>query len=91
MTKQHKRPGVMIYFDIRPCLGRLSLEEIGLLFESIIDYGEYGVEPDLDGALGMAWDFMRLRVDYDSRRYDEVCEKRRAAAVKRWDNANVFK
>ena len=34
-----KQPGVMIYFDIRPCLVRLSLEEQGQLFRAILDYG----------------------------------------------------
>ena len=28
------KPGVMFYFDIRPCLKRLSTEEKGLLFEA---------------------------------------------------------
>ena len=34
-----KQPGVMFYFEIRPCLGRLTPEEKGVLFEAILDYG----------------------------------------------------
>lgn len=43
-----KRPGVMLYFDLRPCLKALSLEQKGLLFDSILSYGEIGVVPQFD-------------------------------------------
>ena len=48
----------MFYFDTRPCLRRLTIEEKGLLFEAVLDYGEHGVLPEFDGALGVAWDFI---------------------------------
>ena len=64
------RPGVMFYFDIRPCIRRLSLEDKGQLFEAILDYAENGIEPELDGALGVAWDFIQPRIDLDSEQYE---------------------
>ena len=48
------KPGVMFYFEIRPCIKRLTLEEKGQLFEAILDYGEFGAIPKVDGAVGVA-------------------------------------
>lgn len=79
------RPGVMLWFDLRPCLKRLSLEEKGLLFECILDYAEYGAVPELEGMTGVAWDFIQPRIDRDAERYEEVVENKRRAARKRWD------
>lgn len=82
---EKERPGVMLYFDLRPCLKRLSPEEKGRLFEGILDYAEYGVLPELEGMLGVAWDFIQPRIDRDAERYEEVVENRRRAAHKRWE------
>lgn len=77
------KPGVMLYFDIRPCLKRLSSEEKGLLFEAILEYGEHGIDPEFDGMLGIAWDFIQPGIDRDSDRYDhQVLQKRYAAFVR---------
>lgn len=77
------KPGVMFYFETRPCIKRLSLEEKGALFEAILDYGEYGTLPEVDGVLGVAWDFIRPRIDLDSGRYDDrVTQSRYAVAVR---------
>ena len=77
------RPGVMFYFDIRPCIRRLSLEDKGQLFEAILDYAENGVEPELDGALGVAWDFIQPRIDLDSEQYELKVETSQYAAFSR--------
>ena len=82
---EKERPGVMLYFDLRPCLKRLSLQEKGLLFEAVMDYAQYGEVPLLDGMAGIAWDFIQPRIDRDAERYEEVSERRRQAAKKRWD------
>lgn len=77
------RPGVMFYFDIRPCIRRLSLEEKGLLFEAILDYGEYGEVPSVDGAWGIAWDFIQPKIDKDGEQYEsKVKQKQYAASVR---------
>ena len=79
------KPGVMFYFDVRPCLKRLDNESKGKLFEAILDYGEHGIVPELDGMLGVAWDFIQPRVDRDEDKYQEKCENNRKAANIRWD------
>lgn len=77
------KPGVMFYFDVRPCLKRLNSEEKGLLFEAILEYGEHGTEPDFDGAIGVAWDFIKPGIDRDSDRYgNQVLQKQYAAYVR---------
>jgi len=81
-----KQPGVMLYFEIRPCLERLSMDQQGQLFRAILDYGEWGVEPDFQYMLGIAWDFIKPRLDRDREHYEEVCEKRRQAILSRWEN-----
>lgn len=77
------KPGVMFYFDVRPCIKRLNLNEKGQLFEAILDYAESGIEPELDGALGIAWDFIQPRLDQDTERYgNRVLQKQYAAFVR---------
>lgn len=78
------QPGVMLYFDIKPGLKRLSLEEKGKLLTAILDYAGDGLLPDFDGALGVAWDFIAQRVDADAARYQAKCEQSKAAALSRW-------
>ena len=77
------KPGVMFYFEIRPCIKRLTLEEKGQLFESILDYGEYGAIPEVDGAVGVAWDFIQQRIDRDTGRYDEKVDQTKYAVAVR--------
>ena len=77
------KPGVMFYFEIRPCIKRLTLEEKGQLFEAILDYGEYGAIPEVDGAVGVAWDFIQQRLDRDTGRYDERVEQTKYAVAVR--------
>lgn len=78
-----KQPGVMFYFDVRPCIKRLNINEKGLLFEAILDYSELGVEPNLDGALGIAWDFIRPKLDRDAARYGKQVEQKQYAVFAR--------
>ena len=77
-------PSIRERGHIRPCLKRLTNEEKGILFEAILDYGEYALEPELDGVLGIAWDFIQPRLDRDRERYEQIAEKRKAAANTRW-------
>lgn len=77
------KPGVMFYFDVRPCIKRLDATEKGLLFEAILDYGEFGVVPELDGVLGVAWDFIQPKLDRDNGRYDKQVEQRQYAVYVR--------
>lgn len=77
------KPGVMFYFDVRPCIKRMDTNEKGRLFEAILDYAEFGIVPDLDGALGVAWDFIQPKLDRDAGRYDRQVEQKQYAVFSR--------
>lgn len=64
-----KRPGVLLYFDIRNGMKRLSTSDKGRLFDAILDYAENGVVPDFEGGLGVAWDFIVQKLDKDAETY----------------------
>ena len=87
MTVDAKKPGVVVYFDLRPALRRLSDEEKGRLFDAILSYGETGEEQELDGAVAIAFDFVKPRIDADADAYSRKVERRQAAANARWANA----
>lgn len=75
------RPGVMLYFSLRPALKYLNDEQLGQLLRAILDYAEYGEIPDfLDPLLAMAWSFVVSGVDRDWEAYKEKIEKRKYAA-----------
>ena len=79
-----KKPGVMIYFDIRRMLKLLPDSEKGKLFEAILDYGETGCTGELTDTLRIVWPLIQHRLDTDSLRYAEVGLKRKYAAYVRW-------
>ena len=88
-----KQPGVMLYFEIRPCLERLTMDEQGQLFRAILDYGEEGIEPNFNYMLGIAWDFIKPRLERDRERYEERVRQCEEAARRRWEkhaNADAF-
>lgn len=74
-----KEPGVMLYFELRPCLAHLSYEEKGQLLEAILAYGEDGEVPALGDRLEIAWPFVRQRIDADNEKYHAKCERAREA------------
>lgn len=77
--KGEGRPGVMLYFDIRPAIQRLTMEQRGELFTAIMDFAELGNVPELDGVLGMCFDLIRPKIERDGERYKEVRAQRRYA------------
>lgn len=79
-----ERPGVLLYFSLRPAIKRLTLEEKGALFEAILDYAQNGVYPDFDGVLGICWDFVQPLIDADGEAYRDKCEKAKKAIETRW-------
>lgn len=84
--KESGRPGVMIYFDTRKALSRLSLEQKGVLFDAILDFAEFGTEPELDDLTGMCFDFIRPKIEWDAKKYTETVWKRKYAAYVREAN-----
>ena len=84
------RPGIMLYFELRKPLAWLSDAQKGKLFDAILEYGEFGVVPEFDGMLAMAWGFIQPRLDKDcesyenskaQRQYAAFCKKRSASGL----------
>lgn len=81
-----KKPGVMLYFRWRNSLRLLNHQQLGQLFAAILDYGETGQQLQSDDPfLLFAWNAILPDMDNDTRRYEEVVEKRRQAANRRWE------
>ena len=78
-----QKPGVMLYFELRPSLRRLSSRERLALYDAIMDYGEWGVVPDFTGKLAVAWDFVQPKLDRDDEAYLRNVQQRRYAVYVR--------
>lgn len=78
------KPGVMVYFEMRPLLERLSNNDAGILFRAIMDYGATGCIPELPESLFIVWPLIQMRLDMDNERYLDVVNKRKYAAYTRW-------
>lgn len=78
-----QKPGVMLYFEMRPSLRRLSNRERLALYDAIMDYGEWGVIPDFTGKLAIAWDFVQPKLDRDDEAYSRNAQQRRYALYAR--------
>ena len=65
------KPGSILYHDNICALKHLSNEELGRLFLAILQYGQDGTEPQFEGALAMAWAFIKPKLDRDEERYQE--------------------
>lgn len=77
------RPGVMLYFELEGPLKLLSYEEKGRLLDAIMTYGKYGVLPEFDGMLGMAWAFVQPLLDRDGERYAKQVSQKQYAVFSR--------
>lgn len=84
-----KRPGMMIYFDQWEYVATiLAPEQFKRLFMLLMDKTQnLDVDaPDDDQAVSMAYHLLLPQLDKDAARYEKICEKRRAAINKRWNN-----
>ena len=73
-----KKPGVMIYFTMRPSR-KLPMEDRLRLYDAILDYGETGVVPELEGPLALLWDYFQPQLELDNARYESIRAKRAKA------------
>jgi hypothetical protein len=80
----------MVYFDWQHILRALSDDQRGKLVLALVDYAQREQMPHFDDPVtAMAWNALWPRLDEDSRRYAETVNKRRDAAVKRWDKSKT--
>lgn len=69
----------VLYHDIRVPLELLTDAQRGQLFMAILNYSEHGALPDFDGALLMAFAFIRTSLDRDAEAWAEKQAKRAEA------------
>ena len=74
------KPGIMVYFEIRPCLELMTMKERGELLTAMLEYGETGEEPKLAGNLRVVWPLIRDKLDRDTKRYDNIVMRNRYAS-----------
>ena len=77
-TKNMKKSFVL-YHDIRAPLELLTDAQRGQLFMAILDYSERGMLPNFDGALLMAFAFIRTALDRDTEEWEKKRENRAIA------------
>ena len=87
-----KRPGMMIYFDDwAKIVDLLTPEQFKRLFVLLMD-GAQGADiaiPADDQTVCMAYSLLHDKIARDAARYDKICEKRKAAINKRWNNESL--
>lgn len=79
----HGKNSFILYHDIRAPLELLTDEQRGKLFLALLDYSERGELPGFDeGALAMAFAFVRNSIDRDAAAWESKREKRVEAGRK---------
>ena len=73
------RPGIMLYFDILGPIRLLPDADKGRLLVAMLEYGQSGIAPEFDGALALAWEFVKPKIDKDSEEYNKTVLKRQYA------------
>ena len=74
-----EKKSFVLYHDIRTPLELLTDEQRGKLYLALLNYSEYGELPDFDGALLMAFAFIRTSLDRDAEAWAEKRAKRAEA------------
>lgn len=71
--------------DIIDRLSCYNDEDFRLIINSIASYVRYGEVPNLPQHLMYAFNFIKIDIDSDAKKYEETCEKNREKAFKRWE------
>ena len=83
MSKDQK--GFIVFGDNEPIFNKLTDEEAGQLLKGMVKYFNYGIEPDFNDKLDMAWVTVKLQMDRNAEKYEKRCEKNRENVKKRYE------
>lgn len=78
------------YHSYRRKIAKLSDQEVGRLFRSLLEYSETGETQELTGREAVAFDFIADDIDRAKEAYAEKCEKNRSKAKKRWNENDAM-
>ena len=81
----------VLYCDWEDIIEDLTDEEVGKLFKAIFAYVNHDSIEKFDGrsGLGVAFKTIRKQIDVNRKKYEQVVEKRKKAAFKRWEKQNT--
>jgi hypothetical protein len=82
-----KKESFIIYKSFFGPISQLNDHQMGELFRAIFEYQINGKDVNHESEIFMAFQFFKNQFQIDLKKYEKVCEKRSAAASKRW-NAN---
>ena len=80
-----KKESFIIYKSFFGPISQLNDHQMGQLFRAIFEFQIEGKEIDSGSEVFMAFQFFKNQFGIDLKKYEKVCEKRSAAASKRWD------
>lgn len=69
----------VMYTDYMEQINLLTMEQRGLLFTAIMQYASGDALPEMDGMTGMAFSFIKSKMDRDFEKYQQTVEKRKEA------------
>ncbi len=73
----------IMFVDYKEKFKKLSDEQMGKLIRAVFDYEDSGVEPDMDDLIvSMAFDVIKVDLDKNHAKYEEIVEKRKEAGRK---------
>lgn len=72
----------LMYTEWSHQVKRLSDDQAGILLKAIFAYNNGEQLPPMDDKTDMCFSFIQGQLDRDSKKYDDVCEKRRASGKK---------
>lgn len=81
----------ILHTDAWQAIEKLDLEQRGQLLTALYSYQMGKEPPEMDPVTEMAFTFMAGQLDRDNDKYDQIVEKRKAAAASRWADANASK
>ena len=82
--REKKPPAFQVYLDTYEHIKSLNMAERGELFTALFEYAVNGINTDFEnGAVAMAFSFMRAQIDRDFIKYEKRCATNRENASKR--------
>ena len=69
----------VMYTDYMEQIKLLDMEQRGMLFTAIMQYASGDALPEMDGMTGMAFSFIKSKMDRDFEKYQQTVEKRKEA------------
>ena len=83
------RPYICLHLDYAENFAPLTDAEVGRLIRALLRYGKTGETPKLNKVLMQTFIPIKKQIDLEARHYDEVCNKRKESAKKRWSTGTM--